>query len=262
MKGAHYKIAADTSIENGVISPFRRYFGGKGGAGVYQTIINQIRPHDVYVEPFVGGGSIFEKKKPAAFNLINDLDPQVANLWKMQQLPEKTEVLNVDATTIINRYIHEIALRKEQHKTFGMPVPSVVFYLDPPYPIASRNDARERYRCEMTDQQHIDLLVKVNQLSMVADVLISTYPNEIYAQALRKWRKIEFQARTSRGTATEWLYVNYGEPVALHDTRYIGNNYRERERIKLKAQRWGRKFRALPQIEQYKIREELLKDPS
>lgn len=32
------------------------YKGGKAGAGVYQQIINQIPPHDVYIEPFLGGG--------------------------------------------------------------------------------------------------------------------------------------------------------------------------------------------------------------
>lgn len=29
-----------------------RYPGGKGGAGVFQTIINQFPPHRVYIEPF------------------------------------------------------------------------------------------------------------------------------------------------------------------------------------------------------------------
>ena len=28
------------------------YPGGKGGAGVLQTIINQQPPHEVYIEPF------------------------------------------------------------------------------------------------------------------------------------------------------------------------------------------------------------------
>lgn len=38
--------------------PFETYFGGKAGSGTYQTIINQIPPHRVYIEPFVGGGAI------------------------------------------------------------------------------------------------------------------------------------------------------------------------------------------------------------
>jgi site-specific DNA-adenine methylase len=35
-----------------------RYPGGKGGAGVYQTIINNIPPHDTYIETHLGGGNI------------------------------------------------------------------------------------------------------------------------------------------------------------------------------------------------------------
>ena len=31
-----------------------RYPGGKGGAGVYQTIINNIPPHDTYIETHLG----------------------------------------------------------------------------------------------------------------------------------------------------------------------------------------------------------------
>lgn len=31
------------------------YPGGKAGGGVYQTIINHIPPHEVYIEPFAGG---------------------------------------------------------------------------------------------------------------------------------------------------------------------------------------------------------------
>ena len=43
-----------------------RYPGGKGGAGVYQTIINNIPPHDTYIETHLGGGNILERKRPAA----------------------------------------------------------------------------------------------------------------------------------------------------------------------------------------------------
>jgi len=34
------------------------YPGGKNGQGVYQRIISLIPPHDVYVEPFVGGEQV------------------------------------------------------------------------------------------------------------------------------------------------------------------------------------------------------------
>ena len=40
------------------------YPGGKAGAGVYQTIINLMPPHDVYIEPFLGGGAVMRLKRP------------------------------------------------------------------------------------------------------------------------------------------------------------------------------------------------------
>lgn len=47
-----------------------RYPGDKGGAGVYQTIIDNIPAHDIYIEMHLGGGSILERKKPAVRNLL------------------------------------------------------------------------------------------------------------------------------------------------------------------------------------------------
>ena len=32
------------------------YPGGKSGSGVYQKLINLMPPHDVHIEPFLGGG--------------------------------------------------------------------------------------------------------------------------------------------------------------------------------------------------------------
>ena len=41
------------------------YPGGKNGAGVYQAIINQMPPHQTYIEGFLGSGAVLRMKKPA-----------------------------------------------------------------------------------------------------------------------------------------------------------------------------------------------------
>jgi len=41
------------------------YDGGKGGAGVYQAIINLMPAHDVYIETHLGGGNILLRKRLA-----------------------------------------------------------------------------------------------------------------------------------------------------------------------------------------------------
>ena len=53
------------------------YPGAKNGAGVFQTIINQIPPHEVYIEPYLGGGAIMRAKLAAPIaNIGVDRSPK------------------------------------------------------------------------------------------------------------------------------------------------------------------------------------------
>jgi len=51
--------------------------------------------------------------------------------------------------------------------------------------------------------------------------------------------------------AEEVLWMNYPEPVTLHDYRYLGADFRERQRIKRKTQRWTRRLQEMPDVERY-----------
>ena len=53
------------------------YPGGKDAEGVYQRIINLMPPHRVYIEPFVGGGAILRRKRPAESSTVIDQDEGV-----------------------------------------------------------------------------------------------------------------------------------------------------------------------------------------
>jgi hypothetical protein len=53
--------------------------------------------------------------------------------------------------------------------------------------------------------------------------------------------------------ATEWLWFNYPQPKALHDYRYLGEDFRERERIKRKRRRWVRRLKIMPTLERYAL---------
>lgn len=53
------------------------YPGGKAGPGVYQQIINQMPPHDVYIEAFLGAGAIMRRKRPAGLNIGIEADAGV-----------------------------------------------------------------------------------------------------------------------------------------------------------------------------------------
>jgi len=60
--------------------PLIPYFGGK--QRVADKIISQFPEHKIYVEPFVGGGSIYWKNTIPEKFVINDLDKDIYKLYK------------------------------------------------------------------------------------------------------------------------------------------------------------------------------------
>lgn len=58
-------------------------FSAVGGKSKSRDLINKmIPPHKIYVEPFVGGGSIFFSKEQVEKEVINDLNKNVYNIYK------------------------------------------------------------------------------------------------------------------------------------------------------------------------------------
>ena len=66
-----------------------------------------------------------------------------------------------------------------------------VYYLDPPY-LADTRRAKQIYRHEMTEAQHISLLEAVQDLKGI--VLISGYASGLYDKMLTGWERYEKQA--------------------------------------------------------------------
>ncbi len=57
------------------------WFGGKGN--MMPKLLPLIPSHRVYVEPFFGGGSLFFSKKPSLVEIINDLDHNLVNFFRV-----------------------------------------------------------------------------------------------------------------------------------------------------------------------------------
>ena len=44
---------------------------------LFKEIVNYIPPHETYIEPFFGGGSVFFLKEKSKFSVINDIDTEL-----------------------------------------------------------------------------------------------------------------------------------------------------------------------------------------
>ncbi len=242
--------------------------GGKNGAGVYQTIISRMPPHLVYVEPFLGSGAIMRLKRPARVNIGLDLDAgAVRQFRRWEQLhvrngegrstrptspgsamasplagsgdaswdhpgPVSLVPAMVDphagSGDEVSRWRIERGDAVEFLRTYPFAGGELV-YCDPPYMHETRGRC-DLYRYEMTDQDHVRLLGTLRALRCF--VMISGYWTQLYADMLKDWHASTFQTTNRAGQrTTEWLWCNFPEPVALHDYRYLGRNFRERERI-------------------------------
>ncbi len=213
--------------ENGGLSS--SYPGGKGGAGVYQTIINLIPPHNTYIETHLGGGAIMRHKKPAKKNIGIDIDPAVIARWN--DAPGIT-IIQDDAA----RYLADCQFTGHEF-----------VYSDPPYLMETRTSGK-LYNFEYSDDDHVRLLRLL--LSLPCMVMVSGYHSALYNDVLWGWNKKSFESMTRGGTKrTEWVWYNYPDPVNLHDYSYLGDTFRERERIKRKLNRWVNRLNSLPVLE-------------
>jgi len=216
-----------------------RYPGGKNGAGVYQTIINAIPVHRVYVEAFAGSAAIARRIKPAASTVLMERDPAMV---------DRLRAAMPSATVICGDAVPEL-----EKMAMGDRLDGHFIYLDPPYLHSTRRDL-DLYKFEMTDAQHQHLVSSVLPALSAAGArfALSGYRSAMYdaAAASSGWHRLDFQAMTRRGVATESLWTNY-DPATIvpHDLAYAGGSFRERERLKRKAARWVAKLLAMPDLE-------------
>lgn len=208
------------------------YPGGK--AACFRQIVNQMPPHRTYIETHLGGGGVFLNKRPADRSVGIDIDQAALDLHGDAWRDGRIELVRADAATW---------LRNMPREVFS----NGLVYCDPPYVREARKSQRDIYRHEYTTAQHIELLNVL--LGLDCYVMVSGYASLLYEEALHDWRRVEFTAGTRAGPATEVLWMNYTEPGALHDYRFVGADYRERQDIKRKQARWKKRLSALSSSE-------------
>ena len=85
------------------------YIGGK--RRLARRIIGLLPPHTTYVEPFAGGAQVLFHKSPSRVEVLNDVDHEVVNFFRVAQLHAE-ELVRWLKFAIASRRLHQ--LYKEQ----------------------------------------------------------------------------------------------------------------------------------------------------
>ena len=96
--------------------PTSSFFPRVGGKSrLAKKLVKMIPEHDIYVEPFIGGGSVFFRKKPALTEVINDKDKLVYYLYRdMKSTGHRVKEMNFRCS----RKIYDQAKRSKAETPF------------------------------------------------------------------------------------------------------------------------------------------------
>lgn len=249
------------------------YPGSKNAANAYRAIINQMPPHDIYVEGFGGSAAVAFHKRPAAANYVIEINPKVAAAAQSRltaaaaavdgdcegpQLlgPRNTwHFIEGDVFRVISPDSWVTAELRRAGKR-------ALCYFDPPYLISTRSSKQLRYEFEAVSSAaeddepwHGDLLKGLLALGRVCHVIISHYRCPFYDKRLKGWRRVDFRTGSRGGLKVESLYCNFADPAVLHDYRFAGADKDRRQRLKRRIATLQKELAGLPAVEANAIRQ-------
>jgi hypothetical protein len=240
------------------------YFGGKAGAGVWQTIVNRIPPHDCLIVPFAGHCAVSRFIRPCRRLILCDADPEVCTWWD-SRLPDHGEIHHCDGIEFLRFHFGLTARASTDPATpaaaapagvdesggevLGFPTDRIVVFCDPPYHLETRTSAT-RYRCDFDAADQVRYLEVATRIP--AAVLACGYRHQDLDAAFRDWSRTDYQAMTRGGLRTESLWQNF-ETTDLHDWRHYGADKREREKLKRRERSIIGKLRAMPGPERRRL---------
>lgn len=172
-----------------------------------------------------------KRKPPAQNNIGIDIDPRPLSNFDCRY-----------PVNLVNGCAHQFLTHYDYRG-------SELIYCDPPYLIQTRTSPR-RYRFDYREQDHIELLELLKTLP--CHVILSGYPSSLYDDLLKEWHTTELQVMNQDGVRTEKLWFNFAID-RVHWASFAGKNFTDRQRIKRKAQRWGKNYETLPKAERLAV---------
>ncbi len=247
-----------------------------------------IPPHRVYVEMFLGSGAVLRRKRPAEMSYAYELDRATIKEFAEHLPPEHFEPWTINAdwngvdslpgcggTSIgfrlpgsdskTNLEIFNVdafeALRAKfvaSSYFWGLAEPAeTVIYVDPPYPESVRSSPTRIYKFEMmAEAEHAELLSLL--LAIPAKVILSGYDSELYNDTLKGWRKEAIPTTNRAGSKViETVWLNFPEPVELHDYSHVGTDFRDRWRMTKRLRNWTGQLKGMKPAERGAMLEQL-----
>src|SRR3979409_1418103 len=86
------------------------YIGGKNRLAT--KIISLLPEHTTYVEPFAGGAQVFFHKPPSPVEVLNDLDGEIVNFFRVCQWHHE-ELIRLLRSTLASRRLYEITSKTD-----------------------------------------------------------------------------------------------------------------------------------------------------
>lgn len=195
-----------------------------------EQLISRMPEHEVYVEAFLGAGAVLGRKRPARFSIAIDRDPGRLERWRR---PGGIDVVCADAIEWLGAWV---------------PPRLALVYCDPPYLLSTRQSHRDYYQYDLADGDHERLLRVLCGLRCM--VMVSGYRSALYSERLAGWRLETFSTSDRAGRRREeCVWMNYPATDRLHDGRWVGADFRERERISRRRRNAVRRLAALPEWE-------------
>lgn len=227
-----------TGKVNGIATPaaMQLYKGGKNQDGVYQRIINQIPPHDIWVECCAGSAAITKRIAAAKESYCIEIDEDQA-IRLAGDVQSSVLVSNGNFMELLP--LEELAAG------------DYFLFIDPPYLMTTRTNKQPIYKNEWNEEDHIAFLLWVQQVR--CKVLITHPKDQLYSDALGDWRTLDYKYMTHKGERSDRIWMNYPVPKALHDYQFLGDSRTERQQISRLSKRWTARFMKNSKLVQGKI---------